>query len=62
MFDRKAQGGEKVLSIGPVWIGRFLGEMVSGSSSADSEEKFGPCGTMALPVFGSAEEVNRAAE
>ena len=36
--------------------------MVSGSGSADSVEKFGPCGTMALPVFGSAEEVNRAAE
>jgi len=36
--------------------------MVSGSGLADSVEKFGPCGTMALPVFGSAEEVNRAAE
>ena len=36
--------------------------MVSGSGSADSVEKFGPCGTMALPVLGSAEEVNGAAE
>ncbi len=35
---------------------------MSGSGSADSVEKFGPCGTMALPVFGSAEEVNGAAE
>ena len=45
-----------------MWIGWFLGAVVSRSGSADSVEKFGPCGTMALPVFGSAEEVNRAAE
>ena len=36
--------------------------MVYGSGSADSVEKFGPCGTIALPVFGSAEEVDGAAE
>ena len=35
---------------------------MSGSGSADSVEKFGPCGTMALPVFGLAAEVDAEAK